>query len=114
MGNFVAAVLKSGAKRLTVEPDSQKVLLAYEPQASAAKKTADSFSIDRVYAVTQPTKILDYSMEESEGDRRMRERLSGDFCRKCGMKICRCVDYSIYGDSTKSMPPGAKKMKPGQ
>lgn len=113
-GSFVAAVLKSGATRLTsgIEKDSQKALLAYAPEADKASAGRDNY-IDRAYHLTQPVKLLDYSVDESEGDKRMRERLSGDFCRKCGQKICRCVDYSVWGESTKSMPPGAKKMKPG-
>eukprot|EP00928_Gymnodinium_smaydae_P046568 TRINITY_DN31024_c0_g1_i1.p1 TRINITY_DN31024_c0_g1~~TRINITY_DN31024_c0_g1_i1.p1 ORF type:complete len:779 (+),score=187.68 TRINITY_DN31024_c0_g1_i1:297-2339(+) len=112
-GSFAAEVLKHGAKRLTmVEQDSQKALLAYADKAEKASKGGDSF-ITRAYQNSEPVKLLDYNIEMSEGDKRMAERLSGDFCRKCGQKMCRCVDYSIYGESSKSMPPGAKRMKPG-
>eukprot|EP00927_Polykrikos_kofoidii_P036594 TRINITY_DN30890_c0_g1_i1.p1 TRINITY_DN30890_c0_g1~~TRINITY_DN30890_c0_g1_i1.p1 ORF type:complete len:841 (-),score=166.50 TRINITY_DN30890_c0_g1_i1:155-2575(-) len=103
-GAFVAAVLKSGAKRLTVEKDSQKALLAYADAADKASKGRDNY-IDRAYAASQPVKLLDYTVEQSEGDRRMQETRSGDFCRKCGQKICRCTDYSIYGQSKKKAPP---------
>jgi len=105
-GSFAAAVLKSGAKRLTVEKDSQKALLAYAEKADAASKGRDNF-IDRAYHASQPEKILDYTVDESEGDKRMRVSLKGDFCRKCGQKVCRCVDYSTWSQS--GNPSGVPK-----
>ena len=50
--------------------------------------------VDSAYEKSQPQKILDYSTEQSEGDLRLQGLRQGDFCRKCGMKMCRCVDYS--------------------
>merc|ERR1711920_88726 len=90
-GSFAAAVLKAGAKRLNIEKDSQKALLAYADKADADSKGRNNY-IDRAYHESQPEKILDFNAHESEGDKRMREILSGDFCRKCGQKMCRCVD----------------------
>merc|ERR1712217_713854 len=82
-GSFVAAVLKAGAKRLTpVETNVQKALLAQEDKP---KKLQDPL-FDRTYQ-NSGEKLLDYTTEESEGDKRMRERLKGDFCRKCGQKL---------------------------
>lgn len=95
--DFQAAVLKNGGIRLnsnTREQDSQKALLSY-----ADKAEKDSKFVLNAYKSTQPEKILDYTIEVSEGDRRMSEMAGGDFCRKCGMKLCRCVDYSIYGEN---------------
>merc|ERR1712039_874543 len=93
---FAALVLKHGAKQLNLqktsgqEPDAQKALLAYSD-----KVDKNPSLVDHAYAKTQPQKILDWSVEESEGDKRMSANLKGDFCRKCGQKVCRCVDYSI-------------------
>lgn len=67
--------------------DSQRVLLKY------ADKPGDK----RQYMDKIPQAPLDYSVDESEGDKRMTDSLKGDFCRKCGQKICRCVDYSQWG-----------------
>merc|ERR1712032_621226 len=53
-------------------------------------------------AATISSKRLDYSIELSEGDRRMAEALQGDFCRRCGQKLCRCVDYSVRGGTSKA------------
>jgi len=95
---FAAAVYKSGAQRLglrsasSAEPDSQKALLAY-----ASKAEGDQSLFGRAYQTTQPQKLLDWSVDKSEGDKRMEEAMKGDFCRKCGQKICRCVDYSVWG-----------------
>jgi len=75
--------------------DSQKVLLKY----------ADKPGEKRQYMEGVPQAPLDYTVEESEGDKRMSEGLSGDFCRKCGGKLCRCTDYSQWG-------PAFKKPKP--
>jgi len=100
-GSFVAAVLKAGAKRLTnVERNPQKALLAQEDKP---RKMQDPL-FDRAYAASGQ-KILDFTTEESEGDKRMRERLKGDFCRKCGMKICRCVDYSTWKEQKRPALP---------
>jgi len=102
---FAAAVYKSGAQRLGLrsasgaEPDSQKALLAY-----ASKADGDQHLFQRAYKTTQPAKLLDWSVEKSEGDKRMEEAMKGDFCRKCGQKICRCTDYSIYGQAANKKP----------
>lgn len=116
-GDFAALVLKAGAQRITNirEKDSQKALLAYAEGGSKANNAKPHGNVfDSAYAGSQPMTLLDYTVQESEGDKRMRERLSGDFCRKCGQKLCRCVDYSVWGDSGKSAPPGAKRMKPAE
>uniref|UniRef100_A0A6U6WAJ8 Anaphase-promoting complex subunit 4 WD40 domain-containing protein n=1 Tax=Zooxanthella nutricula TaxID=1333877 RepID=A0A6U6WAJ8_9DINO len=95
---FAALVLKSGAKQLHLqnttgqEKDSQKALLAY-----ADKAEKNPVFVDQAYSKTQPTKLLDWSVDESEGDKRMSAKMSGDFCRKCGQKQCRCIDYSVWG-----------------
>merc|ERR1712151_103147 len=107
-GSFAAAVLKSGAKRLTAEKDSQKALLAYHEKTEQTAKTKENF-IFRAYLETQPERILDYSVEQSEGDKRMSELMAGDFCRKCGMKVCRCVDYSKWGNAVDSKPGALPK-----
>lgn len=94
---FAALVLKSGAKQLHLnkatgmEMDSQKALLAY------ADRTKEPSLVDHAYSKTQPTKILDWSEDLSEGDKRMSTLKGGDFCRKCGQKMCRCTDYSEWG-----------------
>lgn len=106
-GSFAALALKMGAKRLNLnstrpgitEEDSQKALLKYQSKTEQA--TAVQTLVDRAYAKTQPQKLLDWSTEQSEGDLRMQAFQKGDFCRKCGMKNCRCVDYSIWGESGK-------------
>mmetsp|Transcript_112833 Transcript_112833/g.224477 ORF Transcript_112833/g.224477 Transcript_112833/m.224477 type:complete len:736 (+) Transcript_112833:67-2274(+) len=94
---FAAAVHKSGAQQLGLasasqkEPDSQKALLSY-----ASKADGDQSLFGRAYQTTQPEKLLDWSVDKSEGDKRMEEAMKGDFCRKCGQKVCRCVDYSTW------------------
>lgn len=94
---FAALAIQAGAQHLhlrstgNIEPDSQKALLAY------AGKAKDWGLFDTAYSKTQPEKLLDYSDDVSEGDKRMMESLKGDFCRKCGQKVCRCVDYSVWG-----------------
>jgi len=105
---FAAAVLKAGAKQLNLNntrtnlEDSQKALLKYQDKASK-----DPILVGRAYK-NSGEQVLDWSADVSEGDKRMNQANSGDFCRKCGQKVCRCVDYSIiYG-------PGAnKKQKTG-
>jgi len=100
-GDFAALALKVGAKQLhlnntrVTDTDSQKALLEYQDKASAAPL------VDTAYSKTQPQKILDWSDDMSEGDKRMQGIMRGEFCRKCGMKQCRCVDYSKYGESGK-------------
>jgi len=95
---FAALVLKHGAKQLNLqktsgqEPDAQKALLAY-----ADKADKNPSLVGHAYAKTDPERVLDWSVDESEGDKRMSDRLKGDFCRKCGQKVCRCVDYSAWG-----------------
>lgn len=106
-GSFAALALKLGAKRLNLnatrpgitEEDSQQALLKYQNKTEQA--SAVQTLVDRAYSKTQPTKLLDWSMEQSEGDVRMEAFQKGDFCRKCGMKNCRCVDYSLFGEKGK-------------
>merc|ERR1740139_1598490 len=112
-GSFVAAVLKAGAKHLTKidkEEDPQKALLKLHEATEATKATRDNFMF-RAYSESQPVNLLDYS-EPTEGDKRMSEKMSGEFCRKCGQKICRCVDYSIWGTSGESKPGANISKKP--
>jgi len=93
--NFVALAIKSGGQRMKlkstgeIEADSQKALLKY------ADKAKEWGLFDGAYNKTQPQKLLDWREEEGEGDQRMQLALSGDFCRKCGQKVCRCFDYSV-------------------
>lgn len=97
---FAALALKHGAKRLNLKStwdaggsDSQKALLSY-----ADKVEEKGSFMGAAYAKNQPAgPILDYSEDMSEGDKRMQTQLQGDFCRKCGQKVCRCVDYSRWG-----------------
>ncbi|CAE7480268.1 unnamed protein product [Symbiodinium natans] len=104
-GDFAALAIKAGAQQLhlnntrVTDTDSQKALLEYQDKISA--DTAKSTLVDGAYSRTQPQKILDYSEEQSEGDKRMMLAMKGEFCRKCGMKNCRCVDYSKYGEGAK-------------
>lgn len=99
---FAAAVLKMGAQRLNLrsasgaEPDSQKALLKYADKADKSQSL-----VDVAYKDTQPQKLLDWSADVSEGDKRMQDSLKGDFCRRCGQKVCRCVDYSSWGQGGK-------------
>merc|ERR1712176_162851 len=81
--NFAHLAIKAGAKRLNlktgataVEVDSQKALLKY------ADKAKEWGLFDKAYEKTQPQKLLDYTEDTSEGDARMQQALSGDFCRK--------------------------------
>lgn len=103
-GDFAALALKAGAKTLhlnstrVTDSDSQKALLEYQDKISAAQS---NMLVDNAYSKTQPNKILDFSEDVSEGDKRMALAMRGEFCRKCGMKNCRCVDYSVYGQSGK-------------
>merc|ERR1712060_902177 len=96
---FAALVLKHGAKQLNLQNtsgqdvDAQRALLAY-----AEKTEKDPQLFGSAYAKTQPENLLDWSVDESEGDKRMSATLKGDFCRKCGQKVCRCVDYSAWGN----------------
>jgi len=96
VGNFAAAVLKSGGLqhgRKNVEQDSQKALLAMEERVS--KDSLRDSVFNRAYAGNIAP--LDFTPDEAVGDERMREKMAGDFCRKCGQKVCRCVDYSTWG-----------------
>lgn len=98
--DFQAAVLKAGAKRLGfnsargTEQDSQRALLAQDAKIGKSDSLMGS-----AYLKNQAP--LDWSVEESEGDQRMQLAQGGDFCRKCGQKVCRCVDYSAYGINKK-------------
>lgn len=99
--SFAAAVVKAGAQQLRLqnasgqEKDSQKALLAYADRIESAKP--QDRLIGRAYTKTQPENLLDWSVDQSEGDKRMSQKLSGEFCRKCGQKVCRCMDYSQWG-----------------
>merc|ERR1712151_111035 len=103
---FAALVLKNGAKLLNLqnssgqERDSQKALLKYADVDKAPSL------VGQAYKDTQPTNILDWSVDESEGDKRMQVAMKGDFCRKCGQKVCRCVDYSVWGREPKKPRTG--------
>merc|ERR1711862_1085048 len=88
-------------KSKVASEDSLKALLKY---ADPEKKVKDLSGKDSTvflsgYEKTQPVKILDYSVDESVGDAKMSLAKGGDFCRKCGMKMCRCVDYTQWGSS---------------
>ncbi|OLQ03253.1 hypothetical protein AK812_SmicGene13793 [Symbiodinium microadriaticum] len=65
-------------------------------QLSTTRRPTPASLVDGAYEKSQPQKILDYDVEQSEGDLRLQSLLQGDFCRKCGMKMCRCVDYSDH------------------
>merc|ERR1711908_177367 len=78
------------------EENSQKVLLSFADDCEANPEL-----VDHAYKETQPEKILDWTTPAGEGDMLMSNQAKGDFCRKCGQKICRCVDYRV----------GPKKMK---
>ena len=74
------------------------------------RRALEGSLVDSAYEKSQPQKILDYSTEQSEGDVRLQGLQQGDFCRKCGMKLCRCVDYSDYGRKRLAWPaPGPSK-----
>lgn len=96
---FAAMVMKSGAKILNLqnasgqEKDSQKALHKY----ADVDKNPDL--VGHVYKDNpQP---LDWSVDLSEGDKRMSAKMQGSFCRKCGQKVCRCIDYSVWGAKRK-------------
>lgn len=78
---------KMEGKSIVADQDSQKALLAYADKAENDTQFMQAYK-------NQP-KLLDYTVDESEGDKKMQVALSGDFCRKCGQKMCRCVDYSV-------------------
>eukprot|EP00435_Cladocopium_sp_Y103_P072877 s32_g41.t1 len=72
-GDFAALALKAGAKTLhlnstrVTDSDSQKALLEYQDKISAAQS---NMLVDNAYSKTQPNKILDFSEDVSEGDKR--------------------------------------------
>jgi len=93
---FVSHVISKDKKKPPQEDeDIQKKLL---------RQDTDPNIVARAYKDSQPEKLLDYRVEVSEGDKRMQQAAKGDFCRKCGQKICRCVDYSIYGQGAAKKP----------
>jgi len=100
-GDFASLALKVGAKQLHLNntretaKDAQQALLQYQDKANSAA----SKLVDAAYAGNKAP--LDYSEDMSEGDSRMNLAMKGDYCRKCGMKHCRCVDYSKYGMGAK-------------
>merc|ERR1712039_55332 len=105
---FAALALKAGAKRLNLNSeregahgDAQKVLLSY--QEKVEKKGLEMSLMGEAYHKQQAAigDQLDWNTEMSEGDKRMAEKMKGDFCRHCGQKVCRCVDYSKYGEDAK-------------
>jgi len=100
---MTAASKQQGAHKLANE-DARDVLLSY---ADASEKAdGDESFVNRAYKANQPVNILDYTPDDGEGDRLMHGRLNGEFCRKCGMKMCRCVDYSVNGPVLKKSRPG--------
>merc|ERR1712050_365008 len=96
MGKNGAKVLNLNSTRDGTAGDAQKVLLSYNEKI--AKKGS---LIGSAYDKTQPKNLLDWSEEVSEGDKRMSEMMKGDYCAHCGQKVCRCVDYSLYGVNKK-------------
>ncbi|CAE8583693.1 unnamed protein product [Polarella glacialis] len=101
-GNFAALALKMGAKRLHLNntrqgSDSQEALLNYQDKINSGK-AADSL-MGPAYAGN--ANILDWDVELGEGDQRMNEKMQGEFCGKCGMKMCRCTNYTKWGEGSK-------------
>lgn len=108
---FAALALKAGAKRLNLNStrtgsnatDAQKTLLSY--QEKIEKKGHQMSLMGEAYHIAQDAASdkhkIDWTDDVSEGDRRMMEKMKGDYCRSCGQKVCRCVDYSKYGISAK-------------
>jgi len=95
-------ILKYEGKNRTANQDSQKELLKYAPGGEKhAGKTGEKQEYMSTYLKNQPVNILDYTMDEGEGDEKMQMAMNGDFCRKCGAKICRCSDYSLGGPANK-------------
>eukprot|EP00928_Gymnodinium_smaydae_P076316 TRINITY_DN59316_c0_g1_i1.p1 TRINITY_DN59316_c0_g1~~TRINITY_DN59316_c0_g1_i1.p1 ORF type:complete len:210 (-),score=66.18 TRINITY_DN59316_c0_g1_i1:184-768(-) len=113
-----AAADAAGGRRRRKKPKEQSAASVAQAKAAEEKAMLNKLKHDcfgaaslmyqeaeaKAEAQAAATRILDYSTEESEGDKRMRESLGGDFCRKCGQKLCRCVDYSVWGASVKSKP----------
>jgi len=73
-----------GGKKRLHDENAQKALLSFADECEA-----NPYLVDHAYAGNKAP--LDYSGVESEGDKMMK----GDFCRKCGQKVCKCVDYRI-------------------
>jgi len=108
---FAALALKAGAKRLNLNStrtgsnatDAQRTLLSY--QEKIEKKGMEMSLMGEAYHIAQAAASdkhkIDWTDDVSEGDRRMMEKMKGDYCRSCGQKVCRCVDYSKYGISAK-------------
>lgn len=108
-------ILNLEGKSKVASEDSQKALLKYanKDEKMEGKNSANQIYMS-AYAKTQPVNILDYSVDENEGDQKMQLAMKGDFCRKCGMKLCRCVDYSQWRSSnTHEWKDGVKKRKYG-
>jgi len=89
-------ILETEGRSNIHDQDAQKVLLAVGDRGYGMMKGEDPVYL-RAYE--NNVKILDYTMPEGEGDKRMDGALKGDFCRKCGQKLCRCVDYTQWGDT---------------
>lgn len=71
-----------GKNRLRTE-DSQKALHKFSFADDAPELVGHAYAGN-----PQP---LDWTQDESEAA----TMLKGDFCRKCGQKVCKCVDYTI-------------------
>eukprot|EP00745_Piridium_sociabile_P028270 TRINITY_DN45464_c0_g1_i1.p1 TRINITY_DN45464_c0_g1~~TRINITY_DN45464_c0_g1_i1.p1 ORF type:complete len:376 (+),score=30.73 TRINITY_DN45464_c0_g1_i1:711-1838(+) len=65
-----------------LDEDPVEVLRSYD-----ALVKADPRYVDRAYKHTQPSPILDWSMEATEGEQRLDEI---SICPKCGLKMCCC------------------------
>merc|ERR1719316_616419 len=73
-----------GGKKRLYEEDSQKALLSFADECEA-----NPWLVEHAYEGNKAP--LDYSEVEGDGNK----MLKGDFCRKCGQKVCKCVDYRI-------------------
>ncbi|CAE7452211.1 unnamed protein product [Symbiodinium sp. CCMP2456] len=87
---------EDGEVTSTDPPQSRDQQNAELPVLQTTRRPTPASLVDGAYEKSQPQKILDYDVEQSEGDLRLQSLLQGDFCRKCGMKMCRCVDYSDH------------------
>jgi len=101
-------ILETEGKSKYANDDSQKVLLEYADKEKQLQSTKNDGPVgldgkNSIYmkAYEGNVHLLDYSVEDGAGDQMMSQAKKGDFCRKCGQKICRCVDYSQWGNSNK-------------
>merc|ERR1739848_830526 len=84
-------LMNNGIKNVTANTDSQKELLKVGEKADV-----DGSLVNNAYKRNEPVKLLDYSEDVAEMEQRMQAEHKGDFCRKCGQKLCRCVDYTQW------------------